>query len=121
MAARTRDRLFQEEQNGKYQCGKNKATQGKIHKRVFRDGHGLPHFTAIIRVTTAEIKAARAAIRPETATTHVAAFSFLSLLLVDTSFFLAVLNYTLSGPVRSRAGCHIIVYGGHFLCAEAIL
>jgi hypothetical protein len=63
--------LFQNKQNSKNKGGKNKASQGKIKKRVSGNGHGLPHFIAIIRVAIAEIRA-------ETATTHVAAPSFLS-------------------------------------------
>jgi hypothetical protein len=68
--------LFQNKQNSKNKSGKNKTTQSKIKKRVSGNGHGLPHFIAITRVAIAEIRAVRAAIRPETATIHVAAPSF---------------------------------------------
>jgi pyruvate/2-oxoglutarate dehydrogenase complex dihydrolipoamide acyltransferase (E2) component len=83
--------LFQNKQDGKYQGRKNKAPQGKIEKRIFGNGHSLPHFIAIIRVAIAEIKAARAAIKPEIATTHVAVFSFLSFFVAGGSFFLAII------------------------------
>jgi hypothetical protein len=90
--------LFQNKQNGKNQGGKNKTTQSKIKELVTGNSHGLPHFIAIIRVAMADIKAAGAAIRPETATTHVAAFPFLSSLSFDgSSFFLAMIQYSSCG------------------------
>jgi hypothetical protein len=85
---------FQQKKNSKYHSGKNKASQGKVKKRVSGNGHGLPHFIAIIRVAIAEIRAAKAAIRPETATIHVAAFSFLSFSGSGGCFFLAISNNT---------------------------
>jgi hypothetical protein len=89
--------LFKNKQDGENQRGENKTAQGKIKKHIFGNSHGLPHFIAIIRVAIAEIKAARAAIRPETATTHVAEFSRFSLFFGIRGFFsLVILKYTIN-------------------------
>jgi hypothetical protein len=84
--------LFQNKQDGKNQGGENKTAQGEIKKRISGNSQGLPHFIAITRVAIAEIKAARAAIRPETATIHVAAFPFFSLPFGGSSLFPTIIQ-----------------------------
>ncbi|MDR1178448.1 MAG: hypothetical protein LBK64_06450 [Spirochaetaceae bacterium] len=88
--------LFQDKQNGENQGGKNKTAQTEIKKFISGNDHVIPHFIAIIRVAIAEIRAARAAIRPETATIHGAAFRPFSLFFGNRgSFLLAIVKYTL--------------------------
>jgi hypothetical protein len=88
--------LLQNKQNSKNQGGENKTTQSKITEHIPGNSHGLPHFIAIIRVAIAEIKAARAAIRPEAATIQDAVFSRFSLFLGGkVPFFLAIVKYSL--------------------------
>jgi hypothetical protein len=115
--AREGEGLFQNKQDGKNQGGKNKTTQSKINELISGNGHNAPHFIAIISVATAEIKAARAAIRPETANSHVVVFSGFSLFLGRRgSFFLAMFNnntWGLSGqPRRSLSVCAVYRYVG---------
>jgi hypothetical protein len=86
--------LFQDKQDGKNQRRKNETAQSKIKEGIFGNNHSLPHFIAIIRAATAETNAARAAIKPETATTHVAAFArFSPFCGSGSSFFFAILKY----------------------------
>jgi len=67
--------LFKDKQNSKDQGGKNEATQSEIPQSILGNGHVKPHFIATIKVAMADTKAARAAIKPDTATIQVADFS----------------------------------------------